>query len=465
MLIRRIILLVIGLVALPSSPAQAHFLFIRILPPAEGGRAAEVYFSELAEAGDPRFVNKIAKTELWLQQKPGKFDALKVHKATDRLRSWVPEEGAVVVVGKCVYGVLARPKQTPFLLRYFPKGLDGTPADLNKMQAYGKLPLEIVASFAEDGICVTALKDGKPVPKAQFVTVDAHLNNVQLTADEQCKAKWRPPAPGVYSIYTRDTRKEPGEAGGKKYDEIRDFATVSFTWPPQRKEADPAAVALFEEALAARAQWRDFPGFTARITGDLDGRRFTGTVTIDAKGEATFADDEESRTEAVSGWVEAQLHSFSMHRLPPETSSERSKPVLRFADTRDDHPLGRLLIFEGGNFASSYRIRDKQIMVVNRHLGKENMTITVLENERNTDGRFLPRSYTVHSWESGTGRLLRTETVRDRWRRIGSWDLPADHEVTTATDRGLSVRRFTLSTHELTDKKTSGELPQRGRDR
>jgi hypothetical protein len=34
-----------------------------------------------------------------------------------------------------------------------------------------------------------------------------------------------------------------------------------------------------------------------------------------------------------------------------------------------------------------------------------------------------------------------------------SWDLPADHEVTTATDAGLSVRRFTLSKHELTRKK------------
>jgi hypothetical protein len=127
--------------------------------------------------------------------------------------------------------------------------------------------------------------------------------------------------------------------------------------------------------------------------------------------------------------------------------------VLRFAETRDDHSLGRLVIFEGGRFASSYRIRDKQIMVVNRHLGKENMTITAVENERNADGKFLPRGYVVHSWESGTGRLLRTETVRDRWRRVGSWDLPATHEVTTAADSGFSVQRFTLSKHELERKK------------
>ncbi|HEY7312183.1 MAG TPA: DUF3386 family protein [Gemmataceae bacterium] len=453
MLIRRILLLVVGIGALQASPAQAHFLFVRILPPAEGGRAAEVYFSELAEAGDPRFVNKIAKTELWLQQTPGRFVALKVHKATDRLRAWLPEQGAVVVVGRCVYGVVGRTRQTPFLLRHFPKALSGSPAELNKMQAHGKLPLEIVAAFEDEGIRVTVLKDGKPVPKAQFVTVDARLNNVQLTADADGKAMWRPPAAGVYSVYARDTRKEAGEAGGKKYEEIRDFATVAFTWPPQRKDADPAAVTLFEEAIAARAQWRDFPGFSARITGDLDGRRFAGTVSIDAKGEVTFSDDDSSRTEAVSGWVEAQFESLVLHRLARPSTPSRAKPVLRFAETRDDHPMGRLLIFEGGRFASSYRIRDKQIQVVNRCLGKENMTITVLENERNADGRFLPRGYVVHSWESGTGRLLRTETVRDRWRRVGSWDLPAAHEVTTATDAGLSVRRFMLSKHELAGKK------------
>ena len=169
MLIRRILLLVVGIGVSQTSPAQAHFLFIRILPPAEGGRAAEVYFSELAEAGDPRFVNKIAQTELWLQKTPGRFVALKVHKTTDRLRAWVPEDGVVVVVGRCVYGVLARPRQTPFLLRHFPKALAGPPAELNKMQAYGKLPLEIVATFEDHGVRLTALKDGKPVPMSSTV--------------------------------------------------------------------------------------------------------------------------------------------------------------------------------------------------------------------------------------------------------------------------------------------------------
>jgi hypothetical protein len=55
----------------------------------------------------------------------------------------------------------------------------------------------------------------------------------------------------------------------------------------------------------------------------------------------------------------------------------------------------------------------------------------------------------VQYWQAGTGRLLRTETVQDRWRRVGPWDLPAANAVTTATDAGLSVRSFTLAEHQL----------------
>ena len=415
MISMRLFVVAATLPALLSIPAQAHFLFVRILPPAEGGRAAEVYFSELAEAGDSRFVDKIAHTQLWLQSTPGKFTPLKVLKAPDRLRAWLPYTGSLVVVGDCRYGVLARPNQTPFLLRHYPKAIAGNPDELNKMEPHGKLPLEIVATIDAEGLHLTALRHGKPVPKAELTTVDAKLNNVKLTADEGGRATWKPPVPGTYSIYTNVRTKDSGKVDDKTYEEIRDFATISFTWPLERNDADPAAVALFEEALAARATWKDFPGFRAAIAGNLHGRLFDGTVTIDAKGKVEFSATDPSAEESVALWIQEQLESIVLHRLVlPAKSEPRPKPVLRFGEERDDHPLGRLLIFDGGRFASSYRIRDRQLTVVNRHLGKENVTITALENERNAEGRFLPRSYTVQYWESVTGRLLRTEAVKDR---------------------------------------------------
>ena len=431
--------LILGTLAL--QPAEAHFLFAKVLPPAEGGRAVEVYFSELAEAGDARLVDKIATTQLWLQQTPGRWEPLQVHKTSDRLRAHVPGSGSLMVMGSCQYGVLARTNQTPFLLRYYPKAIAGQPAEVNQLAPYGNVPLEIVATIHGENLRLVALLDGKPLPKAEFVTVDAHLANTKLTADEKGQAVWKP-ASGVYSVYTRNTRKEPGEVGGQKYEEIREFATLAFTWPLDRKDADPKAVALFEEAVAARAEWRDFPGFEAKIAGNVAGRRFAGTVTIDAQGHAAFADNDPSHQETVGDWVEEQLGSIVLHRLAKPQAPGRPRPVLRFADGAGDHPFGPLLIFDGGKFASSYRVKDRQIMVVNRNMGKETMTITVLDNDLNKEGKYLPRTYQVQYWDAGTGKLARIETFQNRWLRVGMWDLPALNQVATASDVGVVVRTF-----------------------
>ncbi len=440
---RDLLLLTAAAWALAAAPAPAHYLFVRVLPPAEAGRFAEVYFSEQAEAGDPRFTDKIAHTQLWLQTEPGKFRPLKTHKAEDRLRAAVPPSGGLAVVGACEYGVLGRPDRPAFLLRHYPKAVAGGADDLNALRPCDQVPLEIVAAFDGERVTFTALRKGKPLPGAVLNYIDQELKGDKLTAGDDGRAAWKPPAPGRYSVYTQFNNKESGEAGGKKYQEIREFATLAFTWPLERKGADPKAVALFEDAIAARASWKDFPGFAARVEGQMDGRRFKGKVTVDAVGKASVETDDE----VVDPWVKDQLESIAMHRRPE--SSDRPKPVLRFADDEADHPLGRLLTFEGGRFASSYRVKDKQNAVVNRHVGKQHFTITVLDNDRNREGLFLPRTYTVQYWDAETGTLRRTETVQERWARVGAWDLPSAHTVTLATESGLAVRGFTLNKHEL----------------
>jgi hypothetical protein len=434
---------------LTSQPALAHFLFVRITPPAEAGRAAEVTFSDNAHSGDDMFVDKIAHTKLWLQSAPGTFQPLPVNKAADRLRSLLPGSGSFAVIGACEYGVLTR--KTSFLLRYFPKALAGKPEELNRLQPFKEVPVEIIAQIKPDGLQLQALKDGKPFPGALFMTAVPEGDvGTAMKANEEGKATWKPTA-GNHSVYFSAITKKAGDRAGKKYEEIRDFATLAFTWPLSENGADPKAVALFQEALAARGHWKDFPGFSAHIQGYADGKAFSGTVTIQASG----AVDAKIANQNALGWVQEQLESIVLHRGAGNSSRStgKSEPIIRFGDKDIHHPLGRLLIFEGGRFASSYRVKDKQIMVVNRHLGKENMTITVLENDQNKEGQFLPRTYTVQYWDAAKGNLKRTETIQDRWLRVGSWDLPASHTVAVASDTGLAARTFTLSKHVLLNAK------------
>ncbi|MBT4868061.1 MAG: DUF3386 family protein [Planctomycetaceae bacterium] len=437
--------LFVGLIAaIHANTASAHFLFLRIGTHAEAGRSAEVYFSEYAHAGDARFVEKIKPTKLDIQETPGKFQPLVVKAGTDRLRAFLPSSGSVSVGGELVYGVLKR--DVSFLLRYHPKGVAGNPEKLNAMSPRKGAPLEIVASWSEKGVTLTALRDGKPVPGALFTTVDSDLVNEELKADKSGHVTWKPDAAGQYCIYTRATTKQRGEHGGKSYTEIRDFATLCFRWPLVRSSADEKAVALFEAAIAKRAVWKNLPGFTADVSGSVDGRGFEGTARVDAEGDLTVESDEEAGTE----WVEDQLGSIVLHRQASDGS--RPKPVLRFADDDLDHPLGRLLIFDGGRFASSYRVRDGHLSVVNRNIGPMNMTITVLDNKKNAEGKFLPHSYVVQYWDAKTGRLLRTETVQVRWRRVGDFDLPTEQTVTTASESGLTVRTIRLANHKLLSK-------------
>ena len=162
-----------------------------------------------------------------------------------------------------------------------------------------EIPLEIRATFDGDNrtkgpdagaravIHLAALRHGQPVPGAVFKAIDASLTEETIQAGPDGSAAWTPSGPGNYSVYTSHFSKASGTFGGKNYGEIRDFATLAFRWPLAPKEADPTAVALFGEAMAARARWDGFPGFSADIRGKLDGRPFSGTVLL--KGHATFS--------------------------------------------------------------------------------------------------------------------------------------------------------------------------------
>jgi hypothetical protein len=431
------------LLAVANASAQAHFLFVRICPPAEGGRVAEVYFSEYATAGDPRYIDKVADAQFWLQTTPGEFRPLALRKLPDRLRAHVPVDGTLMVAGQLDYGVLNRPSGR-FLLRHYSKAVAGSPEQVNRL-APKKTPLEIVATFEQDHVLLTVLLDGKPLPATTVSTVDADLDGEELTTDEQGQATFQPDHSGVFCVYASHVNATSSEHQGRSYKEIREFATLSFSWPLAAHGADPEAVALFEEALGSRAAWHDFPGFSADIAGEVEGRPFSGTLNVAADGSVKLDIDEEPFAE----WVQDQLESITMHRAASQTPSpDDPKPVLRFADEQVNHPLGRLLEFEGGHFATSYRVKDKQITSVNRVLDGQNMTITVLDNDRNAEGQFLPRSYTVQYWDEQTGQPLRSETVQDRWTRVGRWDLPAEHTVTTASADGFSVRGLRLSNHK-----------------
>jgi hypothetical protein len=199
-----------------------------------------------------------------------------------------------------------------------------------------------------------------------------------------------------------------------------------------KAEADSAATKLLADARAARAQWDHFPGFRAKIEINLDGKVTQASVQVSPKGKVTI-EAPGAAPEAVK-WAREELAQTVSHRL--DNAAALDTPCA-FLDDNADHPLGRAIRVLSDEFHSSYRVRDRQIIVVNRQMKESHFTITVMENRLNAEKKYLPVSYVVNSWEGKTEALKSSTTYHHTWERVGDFDLPATLLVVTAK-RGVS---------------------------
>src|SRR5262249_38768772 len=131
-------------------------------------------------------------------------------------------------------------------------------------------------------------------------------------------------AAGIYGIRAALIEPKEGERDGKKYKEVRHYATAAFA-TPVKKEApkakhdggltaaaggetkpveDPAATKLLADARAARAVWKDFPGFSADVAVNHDGTVHKGHVEISPQGKVTLKLD---ASEELQTWTRGEI--------------------------------------------------------------------------------------------------------------------------------------------------------------
>jgi hypothetical protein len=222
-------------------------------------------------------------------------------------------------------------------------------------------------------------------------------------------------------------------------------------------KADPAATRLLAEARAMRAVWKDFPGFTADVEVNFDGKIGKGSLHVSAGGKDVSID---GLDKAFEPWARRELESIVNHRLPG--SSERETPCA-FVDDIEHHPLGRAIRVLNDELHSSYRVRGKEIVVVNRTMKDRRFTITVLESMTNKEGKFLTTSFVVDYWNLETNDLVRSDAVSQTWQRVGNFDLPGTTRSITARGKSFAGevakedaftgKSLTLSNCKLLDAK------------
>jgi hypothetical protein len=208
--------LVVGLVAVAA--AQAHFPFV---VPDDKGQSAKVVFSDGLEPDVNVNIEKIANTKLTLRDAAGKESALEWKKGEGFYAVNVPGTGDRVVYGTTDYGVLQKGDSKPFKLMYYPKAVIGAPA-----AALGeKAALDVVAEGGSAKVRFRVLAAGKPVADSE-VTVMLPGGTKKAVATD--KEGFTPPfeGGGRYAVYAKLIEPKAGEHNGKKFDEIRHYATL-----------------------------------------------------------------------------------------------------------------------------------------------------------------------------------------------------------------------------------------------
>jgi hypothetical protein len=429
--------------------STGHFVFIL---PGEARVAQVVFSDELKPDGD--LVKKVAHTRFTVKTPDGKVTEVKASRTRQTLDIKVPGKGPALVTGITAYGVLEKGK-VPFLLTYYSKAAVGLgpgsklPEFLAKPDA--KLDLDIV-TVHKGKPAVRVLWKGKPVAGAEVVLyVPGKDESVQTKTDRDGLVVLAAPGrDGTYGIRARYVVPGKGKHNGKEYAEARSYAT--FTFPVQmgsprgdavsgKVEADPQATKLLADARAARANWEDFPGFTADVAVNVEGKVHKGKVEVSSKGKVKLEVQGDAKE-----WARRLLASVVGHRMDDTTTL--TTPCA-FADTVADHPLGRAIRVLNDEFHSSYRIRDRQVIVVNRQMGAARFTITVIENRQNAQKKYLPATYVVNTWDSKTEVLKSSVTHHNTWVRVGKLDLPATLTVVSAEAGKQVTRTIALSEHRL----------------
>lgn len=209
--------------ALLANVAAAHFPFF--VP--EGLTTGRAVFSDSLKPDREVPVERIAKTKLAVQA-DGKTDELSwTHDKTANCYTFeVPGSGSRIVYGTTEYGVFQRGDSKPFLLTYYPKAVFGDVPAADRATVGKALPLELVPVVADGKLRFRAVADGKPLAKTNVaVLVPGETKTKDVTTDEGGLTP-EFDKPGTYAAHVRQQEARAGEFNGRKYEEVRRYATL-----------------------------------------------------------------------------------------------------------------------------------------------------------------------------------------------------------------------------------------------
>jgi len=445
--------LVISL-GLSASAANAHFIWVRLVP-ADGSKAtAKAYFAETPAPDRDELLDKIshAKIHVRCMKSEPKPIALKKSGEGDAAELTAPTDlsGPASLEATCDYGVYDL-HTGPVLLQYYAKAIQApSAAEVGQLGPAQSLALDIIPSCASDKLTATVLWQGKPLTGASVQVIGPDKQQQKLKTNEQGTISVPAEQGGFFALLASHTEKDKaGERNGKKYNAVGHYATLTIDVPTTKPLAaqgpknDKAAAKLLARARDARAVWEDFPGFTADIVVQVEQRQAKGKLKVGAEGQVEV--ELNGLPPEDLKWVKRHLGSVTQHRLPDGSLGDDAALV----QEEGTHPLGQRIRLAEEVMGSEYRIKDDVVRQVNRLMGKQRLVINVLDVTRNAEGKYLPSVFNVATWDVASGDLGASQMVTHKWLRVGKFDLPQHVQEVDCRKGGNQVRLIELSGHKL----------------
>jgi len=233
-----------------ATAAQAHFVFV---VPQPDGKTVRVVFSDDLEPDENVAIEKIAKLKLNAILFEGKTAEIPLKQEKHHLEGALGSDKLQILFGSFIYAVMQKGTDKPYLLMYHPQALvrGCTPALPN---AAVKAPIQIIPQRTAAGLRFQAIVDGNPKADVEITVIlpagSEDGKRVKTVTDKDgftqaFKQK------GDFGAWAKHVETKSGEFDGKKYEEIRHYASLTVEIPAIPTSAVPTLPDAFSSFGAA----------------------------------------------------------------------------------------------------------------------------------------------------------------------------------------------------------------------
>jgi uncharacterized GH25 family protein len=226
------------ILALCSSIASAHYLWV-VIDDKEGDHGTtKIYFEHSAAAGDGHYLDHFTTgSQTWIRttkQKEPQPISLKDTKSGEKrwLQAALEEPGPRSVDMHAKFGVYFYGK-TPVLLHYYGRRLDvNSVKELNQLARSKQMDFDMVPQWEEGHLTLTVLWKGEPVVDQEVVIFGPNKFLQKPKTDDKGQVRFTAADPGQYRIRSLAEEHDPGtDDDGQKYNLIRHSGSLILDLP------------------------------------------------------------------------------------------------------------------------------------------------------------------------------------------------------------------------------------------